>query len=406
MKNYWSHPLKNTFVRAWYDTGDTTPIYPPVLWLISICSDPFIARRVRSLHLALKIPDGQSPTATIATLSGITAASNIQELFISWRYDTLQDQSVIAQLQSLLDRIWYMRAPSLRKLVVDSPIEHIYPFTFQTIAAVRLQELELRFSVPFSHIRRGFVAPPANLTRDSEILTNFVAPFINRHASTLRALSISSGPWGLDLSPLFNSLGELPCIARLNVLVAFNHAGLSDPSGLTRLFHNNHATIKHVKLQTDTLRSSGVEKLPFGHWMSENCGDPTILSNLATLQVVSPMPTAAGMKLLMPYIRRSADTLTVLAVRGLTLTHEEVGGLAKLFIHRPPQQRLQELEITVSILSITLLELMDATLPSVETLRLDFKNLGGSADGEPIPFVCLVTSFKKILVLTFKTVCV
>ncbi|KAJ2919952.1 hypothetical protein MD484_g474, partial [Candolleomyces efflorescens] len=130
---------------------------------------------------------------------------------------------------------------NLRSLSVKTSILRFDPV--RTLGHLKhLTQLEVRFD---HEIKVGDLLVEK---AEAKVLQRRVIPFINRHQTSLRALSILSYS-DVDLAPLFRSIGHFPLLRRFSAEIPFNREQLSDPEPLARFIHAHQSSLLHLSLQ-------------------------------------------------------------------------------------------------------------------------------------------------------------
>ncbi|KAF8068678.1 hypothetical protein FPV67DRAFT_1668753 [Lyophyllum atratum] len=263
---------------------------------------------------------------------------------------------------------------SLFKLVIHARTSHLERFLSLADFHV-LGELELHLDPD----------PPSEDPHNTDegapnemILVRTVAPFINRLRSSLRALAVSSSAKG-DHTPFLSALGPLPKLRALNLHVSFSQIHLSDASPIGHLLHTHKATLISVEVcPNPPPRSahilSGVSVPPHQQprdpyvamaWAAvsrQSLTDTTWLANLESLTI----PTLDHASTL-AVLRHVPPTLTRLClVDGYLKTREVEDILAML----RPRPRLRYLSIAVITLSPGIFTALANTLPSLYSLTV------------------------------------
>lgn len=175
-------------------------------------SDPVVSGRVRRLEVDWLRRDGDDEDAPLALaessntrvtfpssedlvremIQAVRQLHNVTEYTIEWRHLCADP------FLSFLTAAWISLGPKLSKLTLKAGNETLQAL-IPTAAWARFDSLE-ELGI---HLRSGG-------DYDQGTLSNFVAPFVNQTAPSLRHLSILSYTQWIDLAPLFASLGHFP----------------------------------------------------------------------------------------------------------------------------------------------------------------------------------------------------
>jgi hypothetical protein len=206
---------------------------------------------------------------------------------------------------------------------------------------------------------------------------SFLAPFVNRHASTLRRLDIIGD---VNWSKFFGDLTVLPVLQHFTLRTFLEQRCLLM---LTHILHDHAGTIQHFELDDTRWWDSGTVI----EWMTENLHDDTLLANLTTLSI--EVPRGMPMDVMAAYIGRSAATLTSLRLYGCALSHAKTEQLLNPFT-AIPERRLSTLLLAVKTLTPNLVALLAETFPGLQSLSLV---IPADADAESLRVSTRVCSF-------------
>jgi hypothetical protein len=275
----------------------------------------------------------------------------------------------------VMAQIWTSLGNNLSTLEWVSLLETLHLLLLQTpsIHFPVLRNLYLRLN---SHASQSCA--------DSELFQISLAPFLNRHCSTIQTLSIlrvNTLP-PIDATALLVIVGQFPHLQNLSLsfgVVTGRYIQMSSPLALARLLDDNATTLKRISVTLSDVTANHL------NYFQEELGDtlrtvfPARLSNLVRLRIyygsshgAMPMVKSA----IMEVAHRYTDTLTSLVLNTCSnLTYEEVGSLVASFSHRPADERLDTLLVVVDVLSPGLLDLLISTLPGLTNLTLRFRQI-------------------------------
>ncbi|KAF5383297.1 hypothetical protein D9615_004775 [Tricholomella constricta] len=209
------------------------------------------------------------------------------------------------------------------------------------------------------------------LTTDSgAVMTNLIAPFVNRHHLTLRAIHITSPPsdYKLDISPLLHNLRYFPNLTTLSVVYDFISIHQSPTSELTH-FLSMHAD----QLQEYALHIRG----PVSYDMHPDSDDWDRQEFLRT-----PLPHLKKLDLsieLFPsilcaskHLEQFAGSLTSLILSHKHFSYLNIESIVDVFSDR---DLLRHLVVSIDFLSPQLLALLATKLPGLEAFSCEYKYL-------------------------------
>lgn len=380
-------------------------ICPTTMRTIARLTDPFVARRVKRVHLRLNhlerwlnhpasrrespmssklwrrfqttlhLPCFSHPVleswllaapCTPASFEGLVKGLtiilpglvNVVEFSIdSWNWPPEFD------LAPFFSAAWSGFGKTVRKVSLGGNLEGFKELITSKPQFDSVEELDLEFT---NNLSRS----PSDPVDDEAILFYYVAPFISSVSTHLQSLRIWS--WAsADLSTFFQHLGPFPALRSFGVRAAFNRSFRDDPSGLTQLLRSTAPTLRELELR---LNPSGVVSSETTHdlllceWLSQTImSDDTIAAGLQTLQFY-PTASAGGCDVLLDCVKRSGDTLKQLLVRDRYLHYEEIERLTEAF---SSHAGLTYLRLNVWRLTADLVDLLAKNFTSLEKLTLN-----------------------------------
>jgi hypothetical protein len=219
-----------------------------------------------------------------------------------------------------------------------------------------LQELKIIFV--------WVVYPKSEELHDLE-MQNTVAPFINRHRSTIHTLSlILLGV--VNLSPLFLALETLPPLRQLEIHTPPDFTSWRDLIGFARFVQNHTGMLHHF---TWSLVEAGYPlrfkstRLMFGTWLLHHS---VTLSQLKTLCIHTT--NRDDFQSILVQCRSSVNNLTTLSLQGCFLSYCQVDSLVSIF--SSPPTSLVNLKIVVTVLTPRLILLVEEKLPGLKELAI------------------------------------
>jgi hypothetical protein len=319
---------------------------------ISLCSDGF-TKPTTYPGLPSEI---SFQTAMIEATIGL---HNVNSFTIYWEDNNPTAEEMIP----LFTAAWSAFGSTLEKLSLKVPVT---PSTFgTTFFSKTLRELSI-------HLHE--------LPEGQKALTDTLAPFINKHASTLQILSLSCVQMKWDLGPLFCSLEHIHNLRQLKAQVDFDLCGLSEHRGLTRILEEHSDHLKSVRLRPIPLRLWQSEwefgERAFGKWMIDNISNPLVLRDMESLNLRIPC-TSPDFDLMVMYLQRSAETLTKLTLAEYLLRYEQIETIVKIFSRKGI---LKTLSLEVMSLSPQLVDLLATALPNLQVLKLEIHNISGQGE--------------------------
>ncbi|KIK62978.1 hypothetical protein GYMLUDRAFT_41280 [Collybiopsis luxurians FD-317 M1] len=204
---------------------------------------------------------------------------------------------------------------------------------------------------------------------DADTLVTVVAPFINSFSSRLQAFTFWA--WtSIELSALFNSLGEFPLLTCFNFHTSFPRTFTVDPTSLFNFLqrHCSQLEILVLRLNTTPLLQASSTEQRLSEWIL-NTFQGNHFSHLQELQLY-PSALPEGFSGLLSCLQQSAETLTTLVVRERYLDAEDV---ASLLNHIPPN--LQFLRLNLRELNVNLFNGLAPKQSQLRSLSLYIGNV-------------------------------
>ncbi|KAF7329144.1 hypothetical protein MKEN_00175000 [Mycena kentingensis (nom. inval.)] len=348
------------------------PRPPPLPRMFS--AQQFIVKHIRLAFALGSSPLHGGPPVPKDVLASMTDAvrlmTNVTEYTFEWR-----DLPATPPTQNFLLAARAAFGVSLRKLTLNAQLDK-FSSLLSTVDFDNLEDLALFFD----HDN----APPGPNERTASLLCDSLVPFISHFRRSLNALAISSASKA-DLSPLFHALASetIPHLHRLSISLAFDAATLSDPTGIIRILQVNAESLDRVEISRAAVNmhpARGDPPKASSTWVlfSAALHQPAVLSGLETLKLsvlASPSDTiyteeAVAFPASLACIRRSADTLTNLALANHFLTEKEFRSLLDVFAHRPLDRGLRALHIGLQFLSIEVFDLLSQRASGLRLLYL------------------------------------
>jgi hypothetical protein len=264
----------------------------------------------------------------------------------------------IYDIRPFYDAAWVAFGSQLRKLSFTRRMETFADvFHTPSLHFPQLQEVSI-----------SFLYTPAGMTWAGATLRDVVAPFINRHRSTIRALSLTA-PCSMDFPTLFESFCLFPELQRIALDFAFNDTIWSRHSGLSRFLRDHTKTLCHIDLGAQGFQDTQLDVSPsFRTWITQNASDEVIFCGLESLTI--PTVHETDFDSVMLVIKNSIDVLTKLALVGRYLSDEEVQLVAATFSDRALYGNLSSLRLHVRNLAPWTLCFIDNNFPFLQELSV------------------------------------
>ena len=312
-----------------------------------------------------------------ALVAAVKHMSNVTEVTIDGWYDP--------SARSFFTAAWKSFGANLKTLTLGGNLQSIkfLVLSLNSISLTVLEELSLDFT--------GF--DPHFDEDDFFVLEQTIAPFVDSLAPQLRRLSIS--PWAGQpiLSPLFaNILSEFPLLSHFTMRGAPFQTFAQDRSAFTSFLKRQSATIRAVDLVFGPtyVPAYNIHERHAVEWMEEVGTDETILAGLETLQMC-PTSLPEGFRAFLSFIQHSVNTLTSLAIRYRTLSHQEITEVVTIFSHHSLNPRLVSLRLDLSVLEPSLFDLLSFHLPGLRYLSLHLKGVNTlGMVGQSKPFLSVL----------------
>lgn len=361
----------------------------------SLCRDPFVARRVRILHIhpgflkdALDKQDASSSHRTLrdrftdmanlireqsifpknqkykmerrcrrpedvvqVMLEVLGGLPNVTDYFVTWcGMPTVGTVSAVGFLSTVF-------SANLRKLSLEISVENVHSLLSSPHDMRNLEELRLA-------IQRDVTC---SKSRHAEILARDLAPAIGGLRKTLQTLVIQ--PWEpIDLSPLFLALPYLSELHTLILFVPVEGQHLGDPLGLAALLTRHAPSLRTLRLRAT--QNSGPGLTPnlesFHEWFTQVLSR-THLTRLRTLDVSSPL---FPVETTLVAVRHFARTITSLSLTGKFWAYEDVEEVVRVVSQCNREDSLGKLCLGPTSLSPQLLELLFLNLPQLFRVEL------------------------------------
>lgn len=281
-------------------------------------------------------------------LSGLP---NVTDYFVTWcGVPTLGTASAVVFLSTVF------RA-NLRKLSLEISVENARSLLSASHKMHNLEELHLA-------IHRD---PTCSKLRHAQILAHDLAPAIGGLRNTLQMLVIQ--PWEpMDLSPFFLALPYLPELHTLSLIIPVEAPHLGNPRDLAALLTRHAPTLRTLRLRAT--QNSGPGLTPnlgtFHQWFTQVLSG-THLTRLRTLDISS---TLFPMETTLVAVRHFARTITSLSLTGRYWAYEDVEEIVRVVSRCNREDSLGKLCLGRTSLSPQLLELLFLNLPQLFRVEL------------------------------------
>ncbi|KAJ3563417.1 hypothetical protein NP233_g8955 [Leucocoprinus birnbaumii] len=200
-----------------------------------------------------------------------------------------------------------------------------------------------------------------------------LAPFIRRHSKTLKSVSFRSA-MELDLTSLYDGMGWLPRLESVEIEQPYLLPSLNHSDSLNQFLHRHHDTLKSFKWSFVDPSRATVQpfKLNPHDWFEQSPYHLT-LPCLRQLHLSFPgLSNSALFEGALFYCTRHSTTITQLRLSGISLNltqfHE--------FLLYVGSKNLQELDISLEILTSYVFSNLCLKFPALKTLRLAYSSVG------------------------------
>ena len=215
-----------------------------------------------------------------------------------------------------------------------------------------------------------------------------LVPILRSVAPTLRRLHFSNWLGTLDLFDLFNNLNQsdssLPLPNLQSLFISVSIAAVSIPQyslqSLDRFLIAHSNNLLHLHLTHILPPSHPVVNELLGAWLTKLVNSNIQFPSLQTLQL-HPPTSKKGISALMTLIKRTAATLSSLIIPSHYLASEEIDQLLDELTTTEGSSKLKILEMSITHLSVSFLDLLARRLPQLESLILDVTEI---VDSDPV----------------------
>ncbi|KIY72429.1 hypothetical protein CYLTODRAFT_486450 [Cylindrobasidium torrendii FP15055 ss-10] len=217
---------------------------------------------------------------------------------------------------------------------------------------------------------------PFLLTVDDNVATlnNYVVPFINSLAPTLRTFMVWS--WAsLDLSSVFVQLRQFPHLTKFRLRTAFNKSFVSDPSGLSRFIRAHSQTLEELQLWvtcSGAMLDTSVDQ-PLSRWLHDLANDTPSFPALKDLHI-HPSRQVLGFDAFLSMVSKS-DILENLIIRDVYFNEEQIRSLLGVLAPDAPNVTLHSLRLNTTSFKGGLFEAMAEKLPELKSLSMHIGDL-------------------------------
>lgn len=295
----------------------------------------------------------------------ITSLDQLTSLTIVWfsdpgPYSPFYQSHIVDNLTRTLAAGWSTFGSTISSLSLDITFD-VFPILFpQGLDAFRLPQLEvLKLSIQ-EHQRAN----------DLSIIHSLVAPFIRRHADTLKRLGILSW-FSTNHKAFYTSIGHLPHLRELQLKENINDRNAHAQSLREfLLLHTSTLEVLDWTLMTET-------GWPTAELPEDNYTQAPFDVHLPKLKVLRLYFLGVWMNLLkdfrdlVRYIGQHTQTLTSLSLVGRVLSISEFHTL----INSIGTPQLQTLKLSLSYLTSLVFTALSTRLPNLETLSLEYERL-------------------------------
>ncbi|KAF5359439.1 hypothetical protein D9756_003476 [Leucocoprinus leucothites] len=209
-----------------------------------------------------------------------------------------------------------------------------------------------------------------------------LAPFIRRHSKTLMGVSFRSA-MALDLTSLYDGMGWLPHLESFEIEQPYFPPSLNHSDALNQLLLRHRDTLKSFKWSFVDPSGATVQsfKLNPQDWFEQPPYHLT-LPSLRHLRLSFPGPSESALfEGAHFYCARHTSTITQLRLSGISLKLFQFHELLLLV----GSKHLQELDISLDVLTSAVLSNLSTKFAALKTLRLTYASVGRQkSTSEPI----------------------
>jgi hypothetical protein len=207
---------------------------------------------------------------------------------------------------------------------------------------------------------------------DTYALRLELAPFIRKHSNTLKGVSFAS-TMALDLTSLYDGMGLLLHLEHFEIEQPYLPPTYNHSDALNQLLFRHRDILKSFKWTFVNTSDSKLQSFTLNpqDWFEQPPYHLT-LPVLRSLHLSLPGPSSGGLfEGTLFYCIRHTSTLTHLILTGLTLTlpqfHE--------FLPLVSSKHLEELDISLDILTSAILTNLSTKFPNLRVLRLRYTSV-------------------------------
>jgi hypothetical protein len=267
-------------------------------------------------------------------------------------------QGPVYDIQPFYNAAWAGFGSNLRKLSFTMGL-NTFPDVLHpsSLHFAQLQEVSITF----------LNKPAARIPIAGDTIRDVAVPFINRHKSTIQALSFAS-EHAMRFSNLFMSLCLFPVLQRIDVQLAFDNSVWSADSAFTRFLRDHAQTLCHIDvLDVQSWFLQPHVSPSIRTWIRDSASDEAFFRKFRSL--IIPIIHETDFGFVMLAIQNSIGNLTKLALVGWYLSTEEVQAIIAMFSH-DTHGTLRNLRLGVDNLTPPLVHLVDENFPQLQELSL------------------------------------
>ncbi|EDR06752.1 uncharacterized protein LACBIDRAFT_299600 [Laccaria bicolor S238N-H82] len=351
---------------------------------------PDIARRVRTLHLRphlfgkplafhgqkkslsqsllrkLSKEEKQSAAtakASVQLLRSITNLTNLVTLNLECQNYPVDDYNDFKLAIPFITNGWLAYGSVLRTLSLKIPLEACKECLPPSLRLPSLEDLSI-------HIFTAYLTTDA-----TKLVRSVLVPFVNRHSLTIESLTISTPmAFNYNISPMFGELEYLPRLTKIDVYFPLISLQQTDSAGLHHLLKAQSGNLLTLRIRFGHL--FGLTTQPpapcalFAHPMFK-----VSLPNLKSLELNILGHNTRLVQCVVPYLHQFRDSLTTLVLNHHQATHLEAYDIIDVF--ERSSSRLLLLDLWLTHLSPSFLDVLSVKLPDLERLNLSFGTFVG-----------------------------
>ncbi|KAL0948447.1 hypothetical protein HGRIS_011020 [Hohenbuehelia grisea] len=357
--------LFNTAMNTKYRRVEFANFDDEKMYLLKRLADPYVSRRVRSLHLdtwsvfTSHHRRGHTIYSSEEIIRAMTDAvhgmTGLTDFSLHWR-----NHLFAADLLPFLATAWSTLRMPLRRLAVTAPLGRLQTILATCFGFERLWELSI--SLEPDNFAGSAIA-------EARVLTQVVAPLVNALTPHLRHLCIASRSLSADVSPLLWALVRFPLLHSSCIFIPYENCGMDDDGSLAFFLRRQSGVLRFFELAplpppraAQSIEATTTESV-LQTWLTRHQKDKEILDGLEMLRMYLP---PGCFETSLAHLTRSVDTLRTLTLDGQYLEFEQVDSLVTVF----KGYGLRTLRLSAESLSPRLVARLARLGPCLEDLQL------------------------------------